>query len=306
MYIDLAENELRATLAQLENEYVGFKARGLALNMARGKPAADQLDLSMPLLSEITTVDDCIAEDGTDCRNYGVLDGLPEATRLMAAMLDDDPENVIVGGASSLTLMYNAIQRYLTYGALGETPWNKLDTVKWLCPAPGYDRHFQVTEALGFELVPVAMLEDGPDMDEVEALVASDSSIKGIWCVPKYANPTGITYSDTVVHRLASMECAASDFRIFWDNAYCVHHLNDDPAEQDQLLDIAVACAEAGTPNRYIKFASTEQASPHLPQAPRTSPRSSASWARRLSDTTSSTSFATRNSLKTLTESPRI
>lgn len=259
MYTDLTPDELKAVKTQLENEYAEIKARGLSLNMARGKPAADQLDLSMPLLSAVTTAADCIASDGTDCRNYGVLTGLPEAKQLMAAMLDDAPENVIVGGASSLTLMYNAIQRYITFGALGAKPWGELETVKWICPAPGYDRHFQITETFGFELIPVAMTDEGPDMDAVEALVANDAAVKGIWCVPKYANPTGITYSDEVVRRLASMKCAAEDFRIFWDNAYCVHHLNDDAAEQDQLLDIAKACAEAGTPNRYLKFASTSK-----------------------------------------------
>ena len=259
MYTDLTPDELKAVKTQLENEYAEIKARGLSLNMARGKPAADQLDLSMPLLSTVTTAADCIASDGTDCRNYGVLTGLPEAKRLMAAMLDDAPENVIVGGASSLTLMYNAIQRYITFGALGAKPWGELETVKWICPAPGYDRHFQITETFGFKLIPVAMTDEGPDMDAVEALVANDAAVKGIWCVPKYANPTGITYSDEVVRRLASMKCAAEDFRIFWDNAYCVHHLNDDAAEQDQLLDIAKACAEAGTPNRYLKFASTSK-----------------------------------------------
>lgn len=259
MYTDLESADLKALKTRLDDEYAHIKARGLALNMARGKPAADQLDLSMPLLTTVTGIDDCFSEDGTDCRNYGVLDGIPEAKRLMAGMLDDKPENVIVGGASSLTLMYNAVSRYVAHGALGSTPWGKLDNVKWLCPVPGYDRHFLVTESFGFELIPVPMNEDGPDMDFVEQAVANDASVKGIWCVPKYSNPAGTTYSDEVVNRLAGMKCAAEDFRIFWDNAYCVHHLFDEAENQDQLKDIAQACAAAGNPNRYLKFASTSK-----------------------------------------------
>lgn len=227
--------------------------------MARGKPGSDQLDLSMPLLTAVTTAEDCRAEDGTDCRNYGVLDGLPEAKRFMAAMLDDEPENVIVGGNSSLSLMYEAVARCWNFGTLGSEPWCRLEQVKWLCPVPGYDRHFGVTEAFGIQMIPVPMTEEGPDMDEVERLVRDDASVKGIWCVPKYANPNGVTYSDEVVRRLASMPCAAEDFRIFWDNAYCVHHLYDDVAEQDQLLDIGAACREAGNPHRPFKFASTSK-----------------------------------------------
>ena len=259
MYTDLESADLKALKTRLDDEYAHIKARGLALNMARGKPAVDQLDLSMPLLTTVTGIDDCFSEDGTDCRNYGVLDGIPEAKRLMAGMLDDKPENVIVGGASSLTLMYNAVSRYVAHGALGSTPWGKLDNVKWLCPVPGYDRHFLVTESFGFELIPVPMNEDGPDMDFVEQAVANDASVKGIWCVPKYSNPAGTTYSDEVVDRLAGMKCAAEDFRIFWDNAYCVHHLFDEAENQDQLKDIAQACAAAGNPNRYLKFASTSK-----------------------------------------------
>ena len=200
-----------------------------------------------------------MAADGTDCRNYGVLDGLPEAKRFMAAMLDDEPENVIVGGNSSLSLMYEAVARCWNFGTLGSEPWCRLEQVKWLCPVPGYDRHFGVTEAFGIQMIPVPMTEEGLDMDEVERLVRDDASVKGIWCVPKYANPNGVTYSDEVVRRLASMPCAAEDFRIFWDNAYCVHHLYDDVAEQDQLLDIGAACREAGNPHRPFKFASTSK-----------------------------------------------
>ncbi|WP_080803354.1 aminotransferase class I/II-fold pyridoxal phosphate-dependent enzyme [Arabiibacter massiliensis] len=258
-YAEMGREELAGLKARLEAEHARIKARGLALNMARGKPGADQLDLSVPMLGLLATAEDCRAEDGTDCRNYGVLDGLPEAKRLMAAMVEEDPDNVVVGGNSSLTLMYDAVARCWSFGVLGSAPWCRLETVKWLCPAPGYDRHFGITEAFGIEMIPVAMTADGPDMDEVERLVAGDASVKGIWCVPKYSNPGGATYSDDAVRRLAAMECAAEDFRIFWDNAYCVHHLYDDAAEQDRLMDIGAACREAGNPDRYFKFASTSK-----------------------------------------------
>ncbi len=258
-YAEMGTEELETLKHGLEREYAEIQAEGLSLNMARGKPGSDQLDLSMPLLTAVTTAEDCRAEDGTDCRNYGVLDGLPEAKRFMAAMLDDEPENVIVGGNSSLSLMYEAMARCWNFGTLGSEPWCRLEQVKWLCPVPGYDRHFGVTEAFCIQMIPVPMTEEGPDMDEVERLVRDDASVKGIWCVPKYANPNGVTYSDEVVRRLASMPCAAEDFRIFWDNAYCVHHLYDDVAEQDQLLDIGAACREAGNPHRPFKFASTSK-----------------------------------------------
>ncbi len=258
-YAEMTTQELQAEHDALVREYESFKAKGLALNMARGKPSSAQLDLSMPMLTSVSTYEDCLAEDGTDCRNYGVLDGIPEAKRLMAYMLDDDADHVIVFGNSSLNIMYDTMARCWSFGTLGSTPWCKLDEVKWLCPCPGYDRHFGVTEAFGITMIPVAMNEDGPDMDEVERLVAADAAIKGIWCVPKYSNPGGVTYSDEVVRRLASMPCAAEDFRIFWDNAYGIHHLYDDPAQQDQLLDIRVACEEAGNPNRCFKFASTSK-----------------------------------------------
>ena len=258
-YVELGNDELAALKDRLEREHAEIKARGLSLNMARGKPAKAQLDLSMPLLETITTLEDCVSTDGTDCRNYGVVDGLPEAKALMASMLDDDPENVIVCGNASLNIMYDALARCWSFGTLGSTPWSKLETVRWICPVPGYDRHFGVTEAFGIEMIPVPMTDEGPDMGEVESIAAFDENVKGIWCVPKYSNPGGITYSDEVVRRLASMVCAADDFRIFWDNAYCVHHLFDDAAEQDQLLDIGHACVEAGNPDRYFKFASTSK-----------------------------------------------
>lgn len=258
-YAEMDNVQLAALKEELEREYGEIKARGLALNMARGKPAKAQLDLSMPLLETVTTMEDCVAADGTDCRNYGVGFGLPEAKEFMACMLDDEPDNVIVFGNASLNIMYDTVARCWMFGTLGSEPWGKLDTVKWICPAPGYDRHFGVTEEFGIEMIPVPMTDEGPDMDEVERIAASDASVKGIWCVPKYSNPTGITYSDEVVRRLASMECAAPDFRIFWDNAYAVHHFSDDPTEQDTVLDIAGACREAGNPDRYLKFGSTSK-----------------------------------------------
>lgn len=258
-YAEQGTEELAELKASLEREHAAFKARGLALNMARGKPAEAQLDLSMPLLETLRTTDDCTAADGADARNYGVLDGLPEAKELMAVMLDDKPENVIVFGNASLNIMYDTVARCWMFGTLGSTPWCSLDRVAWICPTPGYDRHFGVTEAFGIEMIPVPMTEDGPDMDEVERIAASDAAVKGIWCVPKYSNPGGVTYSDEVVRRLASMTCAAADFRIFWDNAYGMHHLFEAADEQDLLLDIAQACAEAGNPDRCFKFASTSK-----------------------------------------------
>ncbi len=258
-YSEMTAAELATLKERLEADYAEIKARGLSLNMARGKPGADQLDLSSPLLGILQSGQDCFAEDGTDCRNYGVLDGLPEAKRLMAAMIDDDPENIVVAGNASLTLMHDAMAWCIDYGTAGSKPWFELETVKWLCPCPGYDRHFRISENFGMELIPVPMTDNGPDMDVVEHLVAKDASIKGIWCVPKYANPTGVSYSDETVRRLAGMECAAEDFRIFWDNAYSVHHLFDEPEQQDHVLDIGMACREAGNPNRYFKFASTSK-----------------------------------------------
>lgn len=257
-YEQMTNDQLLAEKEQLDRQYQNIKSKGLSLNMARGKPSSAQLDLSSELLTNVGP-EDLVAEDGTDARNYGVLAGLPEAKRLMAVMLDDDPENVIVCGNSSLNIMYDTVARCWMFGTLGSTPWCKLPAVKWLCPVPGYDRHFGVTEAFGIELIPVPMNDNGPIMDEVERLAAADDAIKGIWCVPKYSNPSGITYSDDVVKRLAAMKTAADDFRIFWDNAYSVHHLYDDPAQQDQLYDIAAACREAGTENRYFKFASTSK-----------------------------------------------
>lgn len=258
-YTELSAEQRARLLEEERAAYDAFQALNLALNMARGKPAAAQLDLSTPLLMTLQAPEDCFAEDGTDCRNYGVIDGIPEAKQLMAYLLDDEPENVFVFGNASLTIMHDAIARCLDYGCLGSTPWATLPKVTFICPTPGYDRHFAILEQFGITMVPVAMTETGPDMDAVERLVAEDASVKGIWCVPKYSNPSGVTYSDEVVRRLAHMECAAKDFRIFWDNAYAVHHLYDEPEKQDHLLDIGIACREAGNPDRYLKFASTSK-----------------------------------------------
>lgn len=258
-YAEMTEAGLREEQRALEAQYEGFKAKDLKLNMARGKPSSAQLDLSLPLLNAITSASDLHAADGTDLRNYGVLDGIPEAKELMAGMLDDDPANVIVFGNASLPIMYDTLARCIDFGTCGSTPWHTYESLAWICPVPGYDRHFGITEAFGITMIPVRMDENGPDMDEVERIAASDERVKGIWCVPKYSNPGGVTYSDEVVRRLASMKTAADDFRIFWDNAYCVHHLYDEPENQDALLDIAKACVEEGNPNRYFKFASTSK-----------------------------------------------
>lgn len=253
------DEHARESHDELDRAYAALKARGLSLNMARGKPSRAQLALSAPLLTTLERLEDCVADDGTDCCNYGVLTGLPEAKRLMAVLLDDAPDNVIVGGASSLTLMYNALARCLAFGTLGSAPWSTYESIAWICPVPGYDRHFAMLEAFGIEMIPVRMGAAGPDMDAVEHIAASDERVKGMWCVPQYANPSGTTYSDETVLRLARMECAADDFRIFWDNAYAVHHLADDAASQERVSDIASACRAAGNPDRCFKFASTSK-----------------------------------------------
>ncbi len=259
-YPKMSAEERAAELSEVRARYAAIQAMRLSLNMARGKPAPAQLDLSTPLLTILQAREDCFSEDGTDCRNYGVIDGIPEAKRLMTRLLDDEPGNVFVFGNASLTIMHDAIARCLDFGCLGSAPWSALDgPVRFLCPVPGYDRHFAILEQFGIEMIPVPMTATGPDMDEVERIAGSDESVKGIWCVPKYSNPTGITYSDETVRRLAKMACAAADFRIFWDNAYCVHHLYPEPELQDSVLDIGIACMEAGNPDRYLKFASTSK-----------------------------------------------
>ena len=255
----MKKEELLALKEQLEKEYAAVKAKNISLDMSRGKPAAQQLDLSMGIMDCLTSKDTLKAENGTDCRNYGVLDGIPEAKRLMAGLMGVKSENVIVYGNASLTIMYDAISRAYTHGIMGNTPWCKLDKVKWLCPVPGYDRHFAITERFGFEMINIPMNDDGPDMDMVEKLVSSDESIKGIWCVPKYSNPGGVVYSDETVKRFAALKPAAKDFRIFWDNAYCVHHLY--PEKPAQILNIIEECEKAGNPDLVYEFSSTSKIS---------------------------------------------
>lgn len=247
--------ELKAFQAECQKAYEQFQAENLKLDMSRGKPAAAQLELSMGMM-DCLKPDDYRAENGLDCRNYGVLDGLPEAKRFFAPMLGVKPEELIVYGNSSLNIMYWVMSVAMTNGVLGGTPWGKLDKVKFLCPVPGYDRHFAVTQFFGMELINIPMHEDGPDMDLVEKLVAEDDSIKGIWCVPMYSNPGGVVYSDEVVKRFAALKPKAADFRIFWDNAYCVHHLVDNPPVQANLLEEA---KKVGNEDICYLFASTSK-----------------------------------------------
>ena len=256
LYKDMTKDELSTLKAQLEADFEAVKAKGLSLNMARGKPSKAQLDLSLPMLDILDSSACLDAEDGTDCRNYGVFDGLPEAKKLMGDICGAPAEQVIVYGNSSLNIMFDTVAHAWSMGVCGNVPWCKLDEVKFLCPVPGYDRHFGVTEYFGIDMINVPLLADGPDMDVVEKLVAEDASIKGMWCVPKYSNPSGITYSDEVVRRIAALKPAAPDFRVFWDNAYVVHHLS---ADHDELLDILPACEEAGNPDRVYMFCSTSK-----------------------------------------------
>lgn len=257
-YKDLSTDEMRTLYDALERQYEEYCALDLELNMARGKPSPEQLELSMPILDCVNSTSDYRAADGTDCRNYGVLAGLPEARTFIANMLDVAPEQVVVCGASSLNVMFDTIARAWISGLGGQLPWSKLDSVKFICPVPGYDRHFAICEHFGIEMIPVELGEDGPDVAEVARLVA-DPAVKGIWCVPQYSNPCGYTYSDEVVRGLAALEPAASDFRIFWDNAYAVHHLYDDPTQQDHVLNIIDACADADHPDMVFEFCSTSK-----------------------------------------------
>ena len=258
-YIEWTKEELVAEKARLEQEFAEVKAKGLNLNISRGKPAAAQLDLTEGMLTVLSKNEDTFAEDGTDCRNYGVLTGIPEARKLIGDICEVPAENVIVYGNASLTIMFDTVARSFLKGVAGCTPWNKLDKVKFLCPVPGYDRHFGVTEYFGVEMINVPMTPEGPDMDMVEKLVAEDDAIKGIWCVPKYSNPQGYTYSDETVRRFAALKPAAKDFRIFWDNAYNVHHLYDEP--QDVILELLSECEKAGNPDMVYKFSSTSKIS---------------------------------------------
>ena len=258
-YNDMSKEELLVLKESLNKEYAEAKAKGLALDMSRGKPSAKQLDVSLGLLDTINSSSDLKSLDGTDCRNYGVLDGIPEAKKLMADMMGTTPDHVIVYGNASLNIMYDQISRAYTHGILGNTPWCKLDKDKFLCPVPGYDRHFAITERFGIEMINIPMSESGPDMGMVEEYVSKDASVKGIWCVPKYSNPQGYTYSEETVKRMAALKPAAEDFRIFWDNAYVIHDLYDD--NKDEIADIISECEKAGNPDMVFEFASTSKVS---------------------------------------------
>lgn len=256
-YQNFSKENLQEEKSLLFSEFEAIKGQGLCLNMARGKPANAQLDLSMSILDVLSSKDCLYSEDGTDCRNYGVLDGIKECKELFAQMLQAEPENVFVGGNASLNMMFDTISCFMTKAMYEDTqPWINVEDRKFLCPVPGYDRHFGITEYYGFNMIPVPMTEDGPDMDMVEDLVSKDSSIKGIWCVPKYSNPQGITYSDETVKRFANLKPAAKDFRIMWDNAYCIHDVTDTP---DTLLNIIDECKKAGNEDLPLVFCSTSK-----------------------------------------------
>ena len=256
-YKEMSKDELLTLKAALQEKYEEEQSKGLSLNMARGKPGFSQLALSMKMLDEINSSSDMRTLLGNDTRNYGDLDGIGECRQLMADMMETKKENIVVYGNSSLNIMYDTVSRSMTHGVNGSTPWCKLDKVKFLCPVPGYDRHFKITEFFGIEMINIPLLDDGPDMDLVEQYVNTDPAVKGIWCVPKYANPTGISYSDNVVKRFAALKPAAEDFRIFWDNAYCIHHLYMD--KKVHILNIIDECEKAGNPDMVYMFGSTSK-----------------------------------------------
>ena len=259
-YKDMSREELLQEKAALEAQYEEVKARGLKLDMSRGKPSAAQLDLSMGMMDILNSTTDLKCAAGVDCRNYGILDGIDEAKELLADMTEVSKDNIIIYGNSSLNIMYDTISRSVTHGVMGSTPWCKLDKpVKCLCPVPGYDRHFAITEHFGIEMINIPMTPDGPDMDLVEKYVNNDPMVKGIWCVPKYSNPQGLTYSDETVRRFARLQPAAEDFRIYWDNAYGIHHLYDD--KQDHLIEILMECKKEGHEDMVFKFCSTSKIS---------------------------------------------
>jgi len=256
-YNEMSKEELLKIKSELEKKYEEIKGLGLSLDMSRGKPGADQLDLSMGMLNVMSTVEDCKAENGFDCRNYGVLDGMPECKKLFADILDVEPKNIIIGGTSSLNLMYDYINQCMYLGVAGCEPWSKQGKVKFICNVPGYDRHFSITEFFGIEMISVEMDEFGPDVEKIAELV-KDPMVKGMFCVPKYSNPNGVTYSDERVKALASLKPAAKDFRVIWDNAYIIHELTDNP---DVLMNIFDACKEFGTEDYFVEFTSTSKIS---------------------------------------------
>ena len=255
-YCEMSAEALQQLLTELNKEYEAMKAKNLALDMSRGKPSAAQLSISNDMLDVLDSKSDCKTADGIDCRNYGNLEGIPQARKLMGDLMRVPAENVLVCGNASLNIMYDCVSRAMMFGIMGCTPWSKLPKVKFLCPAPGYDRHFKITELFGIEMINIPMTEDGPDMDMVEKLVAADSSVKGIWCVPKYSNPQGVVYSDETVRRFANLKPAAKDFRIFWDNAYLCHHIYDESIE---ILEILSECEKAGNPDLVYEFCSTSK-----------------------------------------------
>lgn len=255
-YDRLDVNELNEQYLILKEKYDEYKKRNMKLDMSRGKPCSEQLDLSMGMLDSLVADDHLQAKDGSDSRNYGGIDGIPEAKQFFAQILEVGTKEIIIGGNSSLNMMFDTISRAMLHGVFGgQSPWGKLPTIKFLCPSPGYDRHFAICELLNIEMIVVDMLHNGPDMDKIEKLVSEDDSIKGIWCVPKYSNPDGITYSDETVDRLAQMKTKANDFRIFWDDAYTVHHLS----KPDPLKNILTACKTAGNADRVYMFSSTSK-----------------------------------------------
>ena len=258
-YEKLSKEELSELKNDLEAQFEEVKEKGLKLDMSRGKPSSAQLNISMGMMDVLGSDSNLVCEEGVDCRNYGVLDGIKEAKQLLADMMEVPKDNIVIFGNSSLNIMFDTVSRSMTNGVMGSTPWSKLDCVKFLCPVPGYDRHFGITEYFGIEMVNVPMTEDGPDMDIVEKLVTSDPAVKGIWCVPKYSNPQGITYSDETVRRFAKLKPAAEDFRIYWDNAYGIHHLYED--KQDHLIEILMECKKEGNPDLVYKFSSTSKIS---------------------------------------------
>ena len=258
-YSELTREELLELKSELEKKYEEAKAEGLALDMSRGKPSPAQLDLSRGMLDVLNSSSELKAENGIDVRNYGLLEGIYEARKLMGDIMGVPAENVIVCGNASLNIMYDLVSRAEVFGFDGCTPWAKLDKVKFLCPAPGYDRHFGITELFGIEMITVPMNEDGPDMDIVEKYVNNDESVKGIWCVPKYSNPQGVVYSDETVKRFAALKPAAKDFRVFWDNAYAVHDLY--PEKEVKLLNIFDECKKTGNENMVFELCSTSKIS---------------------------------------------
>lgn len=255
----MSKEELVSLKAELEKAFEDAKGKGLKLDMSRGKPTPAQLDMAMDIMDVLNSDSDMKTEAGIDCRNYGLMDGIPEAKQLMGEMMGVPADNVLVYGNASLSIMYDAVSRSMTHGVMGSTPWCKLDKVKFLCPVPGYDRHFKITEHFGIEMINIPMTPTGPDMDLVEKYVQEDAAVKGIWCVPKYSNPQGISYSDKTVRRFANLKPAAEDFRIYWDNAYVIHHLYDD--KQDEILEILSECEKAGNPDMVFEFCSTSKVS---------------------------------------------